>query len=98
MEEKVEKDNVVYIGSKPFINYITGVMMQFTSQKKQEVSIRARGKFITKAVDIAEVIKRRFSRENNIRVKEIKIDSEKFENSEGKEINVSTIDILLAKN
>ena len=78
------------------MNYVTGVVMQFTTQSANEVFVKARGKFITRAVDIAEVACKRFL-ENKIEVKDIKIDSEEFKNKEGKQIRVSTIEILLNK-
>lgn len=93
-----EKDeNVVFIGGKPFMNYVTGVVMQFTTKGAKEVTIKARGKFISRAVDVAEVATKRFLKELGITVKDIKINSEEFENKEGKKVNVSTIDIVLAK-
>ena len=90
-------DNIVFIGGKPFMNYVTGVVMQFTTKGAREVAIKARGKFISRAVDVAEVCRKRFLKEHNVDVKEIKIDSEAFDNSEGRKVNVSTIDITLAK-
>jgi len=89
--------NIVFIGGKPFMNYITAVVMQFTTRGAKEVTIKARGKFISRAVDVAEVCKKKFLKDNDIEVKEIKIDSEEFENQEGRKVNVSTIDIVLAK-
>jgi len=89
-------DNVVFVGTKPFMNYVTGVVMQFTVKGEKEVSIKARGKFISRAVDIAEVATKRFL-ENTVEVKEIKINSEEFTNKEGRKVRVSTIDILLRK-
>jgi DNA-binding protein len=98
-EEKKERmdENVVFIGSKPFMNYVTGVVMQLTTKNSPEVIIKARGKFISRAVDVAEVAAKRFLKEQNVRVKDIKIDSEEFENKEGRKVNVSTIDITLSK-
>ncbi|MCX8194359.1 MAG: DNA-binding protein Alba [Candidatus Pacearchaeota archaeon] len=97
-KERVKsEENVVFIGGKPFMNYVTGVVMQFTTKGASEVVIKARGKFISRAVDVAEVATKRFLKEHNIEVKDIKIDSEEFENKEGKKVNVSTIDITLAK-
>ena len=90
-------DNVVFIGGKPFMNYVTGVVMQFTTKGAKEVAIKARGKFISRAVDVAEVCRKRFLKEQGIDLKEIKIDSEEFENKEGRKVNVSTIDIILIK-
>ena len=90
------EDNSIFIGNKAFMNYVTGVVMQFTTQNAPEVVIKARGKFISRAVDIAEVAAKRFL-ENTVEPKGINIDSEEFENKEGKTIRVSTIEILLNK-
>ncbi len=78
------------------MNYVTGVVIQFTTQGATEVVVKARGKFISRAVDIVEVVRNRFL-VDQIRVADIKIASEEFLNSEGKNIRVSTIDITLAK-
>ncbi len=90
-------ENIIYIGEKPFMNYVTGVVTQFKTKDQKEVIIKARGKFISRAVDVAEVSAKKFLREENIKVKDIKINSEEFENKEGKRVNVSTIDITLEK-
>lgn len=92
-----EADNVIFVGGKPFMNYVTGVVMQFTSKGANEVIVKARGKFIARAVDIVEVCRKRFLKEQNISVKDIKINSEEFMNQEGKKVNVSTIDITMSK-
>ncbi len=98
MTEKTKTDeNTVFIGGKPFMNYVTGVVMQFTTKGAKEVAIKARGKFIARAVDVAEVATKRFLKEQGIEVKDIKINSEEFENKEGKKVNVSTIEIALIK-
>ena len=89
-------DNSVFIGNKAFMNYVTAVVMQFTTKNANEVTIKARGKFISRAVDVAEVSSKRFL-EGQVEVKDIKIDSEEFENKEGKQVRVSTIEITLAK-
>ena len=78
------------------MGYVTGVVMQFTTQGAQEIVVKARGKFISKAVDISEVATKRFL-DGQISTKEIRIDSEEFENREGKRVRVSTIEIGLAK-
>ena len=78
------------------MNYVTGVVMQFTTKDAQEVIIKARGKFISTAVDIAEVSSKRFL-EGKIKIKEIKVDSEQFQNKEGRDVRVSSIEIVLMK-
>jgi DNA-binding protein len=92
-----EDTNIIFIGEKPFMNYVTGVVTQFKTKLQKEVVIKARGKFISRAVDVAEVSAKKFLKEENIKVKEIKINSEEFENREGKKINVSIIEITLEK-
>ena len=99
MEERKEKstdEHTVFIGDKPFMNYVTGVVMQFTTQNTNEVLVKARGKFISRAVDVAQVAVKRFL-EGQIDVKDIKIDSEEFENNEGRKVRVSTIEIVLLR-
>ena len=89
-------DNSIFIGTKPFMNYVTAVVMQFTTKSADKVIIKARGKFISRAVDVAEVASKRFL-EGQIIVKEIKISSEAFENAELRQVRVSTIEITLSR-
>jgi DNA-binding protein len=90
-------DNSVFIGGKPFMNYVTGVVMQFTTKNSENVIIKARGKFISRAVDVAEVSAKRFL-DNAVSVSDIKIDSEGFKNNEGRDVRVSSIEITLSRN
>ncbi len=92
----MNEDNNIFVGEKPFMNYVTGVVIQFTTQGATEVVVKARGKFISRAVDIVEVVRHRFL-QDQVRIKDIKIGSEEFKNSEGKDVRVSTIDITLEK-
>ena len=92
----MEADNAIFVGEKPFMNYVTAVVMQFTTKDAKEVLIKARGKFIARAVDIVEVSTKRFL-EGQIETKNISINSEEFENKEGKKVRVSPIEIALGK-
>lgn len=78
------------------MNYVTAVVMQFTTKHAKEVILKGRGKFISRAVDVAEVACKRFL-EGEIIVKGITIDSEGFQNNEGKDVRVSIIEIVLAR-
>ena len=86
-------ENVVYIGSKPLMNYCLAVL---TSLKDGEgrVALKARGRAISTAVDVAEVTKNRFM--ENLKVENVEIGTEELE-SEGRMRNVSTITIILKK-
>jgi DNA-binding protein len=90
------KDNSIFIGEKPFMNYVTAVVMQFTTRNADSVIVKARGKFISRAVDVSEVALKRFLKDQ-LKIGEIKIDSEDFKNKEGREVRVSTIEITLLR-
>lgn len=90
------KDNSIFVGNKPFMNYVTAVVMQFTTKNAETVIVKGRGKFISRAVDVSEVASKRFL-EGQVKVKDIRIDSEGFQNKEGKDVRVSTIEIELEK-
>jgi len=89
-------DNSIFVGNKPFMNYVTGVVMQFTTKNASEVIIKARGKFISRAVDIAEVSAKRFL-QGGVGITDIRVNSEEFQNDEGRTVRVSTIEITLGK-
>lgn len=88
--------NVVFIGGKPLMNYVTAVVMQFSTKNAPEVVVKARGKFISRAVDVVEVVTKRFL-VGQIELKDIKIDSEEFKNKEGRDVRVSSIELILIK-
>ncbi|RLG56182.1 MAG: DNA-binding protein Alba [Candidatus Hydrothermarchaeota archaeon] len=88
------EENVVYIGNKPAMNYVLAVTTQFSANAK-EVHLKARGKAISKAVDVAEIVRNRFI--TDVKVKDIKIGTEEITTQEGNNINVSSIDIVLSK-
>ena len=90
-----DADNSIFVGNKPFMNYVTAVVMQFTTKDAKKVIVKARGKFISKAVDISEVAAKRFL--DNMVTNEVVINSEEFKNDEGKDIRVSSIEITLTK-
>ena len=93
-EQARNNDNIIYVGQKPSMAYVLGVMTQFSSGQN-EVSIKARGRSISRAVDVAEIVRRRFMQD--VKVKSIDINTEERE-LEGKgKLNVSTISIVLAK-
>ena len=84
----------VFIGNKIFMNYVTGVVMQLNSGV-DEVCVKARGKYISKAVDVVEVVRSRFIQDTV--VKNIEIGSDSFDGDDGRKIHISTIEIALTK-
>ncbi len=86
-------ENAVFVGNKPVMNYVLAVLTQFNSGVK-EVAVKARGRAISRAVDVAEIVRKRFL--PDVDVKDIKISTEKVESEQG-EANVSAIEIVLVK-
>jgi len=87
-------DNVIFVGRKPSMAYVLGVLTQF-NDGRPEVQIKARGKSISRAVDVAEIVRRRFV--SDARIRSIDINTEERELEDKTKINVSTISITLAK-
>jgi DNA-binding protein len=85
-------ENVVYIGSKPIMNYCMAVLSSLKDENR--VALKARGRSISTAVDVAEVTRNRFMQ--NLIVENVEIGTEELE-SEGRIRNVSTITIVLKK-
>ena len=88
------KDKVVFVGKKPTMSYVLAVITQFTNGEK-DVHIKARGRSISRAVDVAEIVRNRFL--GDVKVREITIGTEERSVEDGNKINVSTMDIVLAK-
>ena len=52
--------NTIFIGQKPIMSYVTAIVMQFNSGSK-ELTVKARGRVISQAVDVVEVCRRFFA-------------------------------------
>ena len=89
----MENDDVVFIGNKPVMNYVLAVVTQF-SGGANNVTIKARGRAISRAVDVAEVMRNRFL--TDVEVKDILISTEKVTSDRG-ESNVSAMEITIGK-
>ena len=93
MENK-EDSAVIFIGDKPVMNYVLAVMTQF-NKPITSVTLKARGRSISRAVDAAEITRNRFMQ--NLTVASITIGTEAIPNEDGKTVNVSSMEIVLAK-
>lgn len=86
---------MVYIGAKPTMTYVFQVVAQLNSGA-EPVLVKARGNAITKAVDVAEVVRRRLLKDQ-VQLGEIVIDTERLVNRDGREANVSAITIPMRR-
>ncbi len=85
----------VFIGLKPTMTYVFQVVTQINSGAP-EVVVRARGNAIAKAVDVVEVVRRRFL-EGQVELGAIAISTERLQNRDGRDANVSAIAIPLLR-
>jgi len=87
------KENVVLVGQKPLMAYVLAIVTQLSNNG--EVIVKARGKVISKAVDVCEISRNKFAKD--VQISEIKIGTDEVEAREGGKINVSTIEISMKK-
>ncbi len=89
------EENTVFVGTKPVMNYVLAIATQF-NDGSPKVVLKARGRAISRAVDVAEITRNRFV--TDIKVEDIKISTEALEGREGGgKTNVSSIEIMLTK-
>ena len=89
--------NIIYVGRKPPMNYVLGIITSFSSSDADEVTLKARGRSINTAVDAVEIARNRFMKE--LVVSNITIGTEEMPAQEGGDMprNVSTIEITLKR-
>ena len=86
--------NTIYVGTKPVMSYVLAVITHFNLSDVKEVSLKARGRAITTAVDTAEIVRRKFLKE--LKAAKITIGTEELQREDGTR-NVSTMDIKLKR-
>ena len=91
-EEKAD-DDIIFVGQKPPMSYVLAVITQFNGNGSNGVILKARGRAISTAVDTAEIVRNRFMKD--AKLKDIKIGTESVTNEEGRETNISSIEISL---
>jgi DNA-binding protein len=87
----------MYVGRKPPMNYVLGIITGFSGSNTKEVTLKARGQAITTAVDAVEITRRRFMKD--LKVGKVEIGTEEMPPREGENRSrmVSTIEITLIR-
>jgi len=93
-EDRSYVRNVIYVGLKPIMTYVTATLTQLSSQPT--VTIKARGKRITQAVDVSQMIVKRMDFVG-YNVSDVRIASDSLKSQDGRMRNVSTIEIDVSK-
>lgn len=94
MEPRKMDGNTIFIGKKGTMGYVLAVVTQFNNGTP-EVVVKARGKLISKAVDVVEIFKNRFM--PSVNLKKINISTEELTSEDGSKSKVSAIEIIIAK-
>lgn len=93
-QEVKRDDNTVFVGKKGAMGYVLAVVTQFNNSAT-EVTVKARGKLISRAVDVVEIVRNRFM--PNSKVTDINISTEELTSEDGSKSKVSAIEITLQK-
>ncbi len=88
----VKSRDFVIVGLKPLMNYVVACMTLLNAGN-EKVCLRARGRHISKAVDVAEMLRRVFLKD--LVVENINLGTEVHTPPNGRETSVSTIEISL---
>lgn len=96
IQNSVEKtsENVVLIGRKPVMNYVVACLTFFNSGEKG-ITVKARGRAISTAVDTVELLRRAFVKD--LKLESISIGTEEVQREEGRRSNVSTLEIAMTR-
>ena len=87
-------DKTVYVGKKNVMSYVLAVVTQF-NQGLTEVKIKARGKAISRAVDVTQIVKNRFI--NTLKITEVNFSTEELPSEDGTISKVSSMNITVVK-
>jgi archaea-specific DNA-binding protein len=87
-------NNEIFVGKKPLMTYVTATLVQLANEPV--VVIKARGKSITRAVDVAQIIVKRMDT-LGYKIGPVKIGSEIVQSQDGRPRNVSTIEVSISR-
>ena len=88
--EPHETHNTIFIGIKPIMSYVTATLTQLAALST--VTIVARGKRITQAIDVSQMIVKRMN-EVGYEISDVRISSDSLVSKDGQKRNVSKIEI-----
>jgi DNA-binding protein len=86
--------SVVFVGSKPVMNYVLACMTYLNSGSNKIV-VKARGRAIPRAVDTIEVLRRSFAK--GVQLESINLSTEEVTREQGQRLRVSAIEISVSK-
>jgi len=91
-KKEAGQEHSVFVGRRPTMQYVMAVMMMLNSG--EVCTVKARGREISHSVDICEILKNRFLK--GAEYQEIRISTEQLKGEDGRENNVSSIEIVVS--
>lgn len=91
-DEKIR--NIIFVGNKPIMTYVNSTLTQLSATPL--VTIKARGKRITQAVDVSQFIMKRMN-SVGYKISDVRISSESLVSQDGKNRNVSLLEIDISR-
>ena len=88
--EPHETHNTIFVGTKPIMSYVTATLTQLASLPV--VTLIARGKRITQAIDVSQMIVKRMN-EVGYEIGDVRISSDSLVSKDGQTRKVSKIEI-----
>jgi len=82
---------VILVGRKPTMNYVTAALLAL--KEGRGLVLRARGRAISRAVDVSQILLNRFAKDHE--VKQVEIGTDELKREDGSVRPVSTISIVL---
>ena len=92
-----ENTGTIFIGKKPLMRYVMAAMSMLINEKRNEIKLSARGRAISRAVDVAEILRTRYL-PGLVSIGDIKIGTDEIKREDSDRVDrVSTIEITLVK-
>ncbi|MFB5602629.1 MAG: DNA-binding protein [Nitrosopumilus sp.] len=85
---------MIFIGTKPIMSYVSATLTQLST--RPSITIKARGKRITQAVDVSQMIVKRMDTVGYV-ISDVRISSDSLTSQDGKQRNVSNMEIDITK-
>lgn len=92
---EAEDETIVHIGTKPAISYVIAAVTQFNTGNSNKVVLKARGRAISKAIDVTEIVRNKFIQE--LKIDDIQVGTEEVKREDGTTSDVPSIEIYMSK-
>lgn len=95
IRNKMSNSNTIYIGNKPPMTYVMVIMTVLNESGNNNVVLKARGRAISRAVDVAEILRNRYM--SDVKATKIVSGTEQLPSHNGGTRGVSTLSITIVR-